>query len=260
MEHTPLRCMPCIESVTQLDRCRGDAAYTSSVPSVRVDTPAPHQTQQVQACPSTASGKAADGAPEGQHPEGLLEEDDDAIQGGDVKGSDDDDEPQWAIEPYISPERAGRLKREAESIWHKMTHLPKNPFCQICNECKAQRRQCRRGQGFGGPTPINFGDCVTMDHIIQRGEFSKSFLGHEEALLLFDRATGYMGCFPVLQKDALHTINSITEFRGLEYLHRVHTDGAKELKAACDQLEFFHTSSDAGNPKKMESLKSKSGF
>ena len=62
----------------------------------------------------------------------------------------DDDEVPWSIEPYTSLERAGRLKKEADSIWHKMTHLPKDPFCTICNECKAQRRQCRRGQGFGG--------------------------------------------------------------------------------------------------------------
>ena len=91
---------------------------------------------------------------------------------------------------------------------------------------------------------------MTMDHIIQRGEFSKSFLGHEEAILIFDRATGYIDCFPVLKKDLMFSINALTEFRGLEYLHRIHTDGAKELKAACDQLGFFHTSSDAGNPKK----------
>ena len=107
--------------------------------------------------PSPASGEVVDDTPEGQDRHGVSEEADDAIQEADAP--DDEDDAPWSIEPYISPERAARYKREAQSIWHKMTHLPKNPFCTICNECKAQRRQCRRGQGFGGPKPLSFGDC-----------------------------------------------------------------------------------------------------
>ena len=99
----------------------------------------------------------------------------------DDSGSDEVD-----IEPaeaqYMSAKRREQLMREAQSVWHMMTHLPKNPFCQICNECKAQKRQCRKGGGFGGRQPVVFGDCVTADHIVSRTDMSRSFQGHEKTL------------------------------------------------------------------------------
>ena len=33
---------------------------------------------------------------------------------------------------------------EAPSRAHQMTHLPKNPFCDVCSKAKMQRKQQRR--------------------------------------------------------------------------------------------------------------------
>ena len=57
-----------------------------------------------------------------------------------------------------------RLKNEAFSLKHLLTHLPKNPFCKTCQRAKPQRKQHRRRTKTLGPVPQNFGDQGTADH------------------------------------------------------------------------------------------------
>ena len=54
-----------------------------------------------------------------------------------------------------------------------MTHLPKNPYCDVCNKAKMQRRQKRKkvpklvpDEG-ADPPPKKFGDQVIGDHFIK---------------------------------------------------------------------------------------------
>lgn len=60
-----------------------------------------------------------------------------------------------------------------------MTHFPKNPFCSHCRSCVAKRRKCRRGPGgLGDHRDLRkFGECVTLDHLICRGELAEGIKG-----------------------------------------------------------------------------------
>ena len=43
------------------------------------------------------------------------------------------------------PKVTSRLKDEAKSIVHQLTHTPKNPFCGACQRGKMRERYSRRG-------------------------------------------------------------------------------------------------------------------
>ena len=53
--------------------------------------------------------------------------------------ADQDEEPNEGV-PLA---RGQGLREEAKSLNHRMTHFPKNPFCDICQRAKAQRASLR---------------------------------------------------------------------------------------------------------------------
>ena len=100
------------------------------------------------------------------------------------------------LEAADVPEAAGWSKEfistkrlEAASIKHQMIHYPKNPFCRHCGACIAIRRQCRRGPGrLGNLDELKkFGDCVTLDTIISRGELSEGIKKEQDGVFMLDR-------------------------------------------------------------------------
>ena len=54
-----------------------------------------------------------------------------------------------------------------------MTHLPKNPFCEVCSKAKIQRTQKRKAATKAVPDgppkkpPVKCGEQVTGDHFIE---------------------------------------------------------------------------------------------
>ena len=76
-------------------------------------------------------------------------------------------EPDPGLPEERSPEEVNRLKKEAVSTRHLLTHLPKNPFCDACRRAKAKRPQ-RRQKGNRPaelPPPDHFGEQCTADHV-----------------------------------------------------------------------------------------------
>ena len=66
-------------------------------------------------------------------------------------------------------------EEEAQSREHMMTHLPTNPYCEVCSKAKIQRKQKRntvvRLVPYGIPkkAPAKLGEQVTGDHFIKNG-------------------------------------------------------------------------------------------
>ena len=114
--------------------------------------------------------------------------------------------------------RAGArdLRREALSINHLMTHVPKNPYCEACRVAKRQFRPHLRGgaQRVRRDPPERFGDEVTADHIIVRAAHSQGIHGEQTCLVIADRATGYWDAFPLVDKTAASALWGINEFMG----------------------------------------------
>ena len=92
-----------------------------------------------------------------------------------------------------------------------------------------QHKACRRGSSLG-PVPESFGDQVTADHIISRSTASQGLTGEKNALVLLDRATGYIECYPLGTKSSSDTWDAFNEFLGpAGYIRSLYTDDSPEL-------------------------------
>ena len=73
----------------------------------------------------------------------------------------------------VVPERESRecrLRKEARSLLHQMSHLPKNPFCKVCQETQVKAAQARRRDRTVKDAPRRFGDLLLGDHLVMPGE------------------------------------------------------------------------------------------
>ena len=79
-----------------------------------------------------------------------------------------------------------------------ITHLPKDPDCPICNQCKIQRQQCRRkkhGKPDDLPEPTQFAHSLTADHQILN-EVQASRKEHRVSLISLDWFTHWLQGYP----------------------------------------------------------------
>ena len=86
---------------------------------------------------------------------------------------EDDDPSADTEEDTNNPRRAldkESLMREAISLTHLCTHLPKNPYCTACMRSKVNQRQRRPGPKKHYIEATKFGDSVTGDHLISSGK------------------------------------------------------------------------------------------
>ena len=155
------------------------------------------------------------------------------------------------------PRPQGTLE-EAQSRAHQMTHLPKNPFCDVCSKAKMQRRQKRRKSSKLIPDddarspPTSFGEQVTGDHFI------KNSLGDEDedpnfpistvAVVLFDRATKWLAAYPKATKTTYHIIEAL-HFAGPGGKNAsFYSDNAPELVVAATACHWLHATATTGMP------------
>ena len=92
--------------------------------------------------------------------------------------------------------RAQRLQAEARSIQHRMCHIPKNPYCDICRRSRMYRRKVTRKRhdplGARGALEevTKFGQRLALDFIV----VNKSHANDKEAVVLVirDKYSGYI--------------------------------------------------------------------
>ena len=82
----------------------------------------------------------------------LEERDKEQSSSGDEKG-----------EQVIHPAEIS-LREEANSLYHLLTHKPKNPFCESCRRAKMKEK--RKYSGSYRNTTTRWGQLVTGDHIV----------------------------------------------------------------------------------------------
>ena len=136
-----------------------------------------------------------------------------------------------------------RLKAEAESLEHQMTHEPMNPFCAECYRAKMQKSQARKKSARGaalGPPPENFGDQVTADSLFAADAESVGLDDDSCALLRLDRGTEYIDAFPMADKTAESCGAALLDFAGPnDYISELYTDGAPELIRAAQDAKWI---------------------
>ena len=112
--------------------------------------------------------------------------------------------------------------REANTLAHCFTHKPKNPYCIHCARGKVQRATIHKGTMQLGPTPANFGDQCTCDHLISRNDGGELINVEDEALMewggasnglvMYDRATGYKELYPQAKRDTESCVEAFNDW------------------------------------------------
>ena len=89
--------------------------------------------------PATAAGSSSDPVPPSIVPPPPVPPGLDEMSEEESIDSDLDE----TIDPS-APEREKELRREARSLEHLMTHLPKNKYCKYCRRAKLYKKGARR--------------------------------------------------------------------------------------------------------------------
>ena len=121
--------------------------------------------------------------------------------------------PDEVEEAGVDPGQEVRdLKVEATSLKHLMTHFPKNPHCTACQRAKMTTTPARKTYR-PGPEPQAFGENVTADHVVIN-EHDEGVGGERAALVVLDRGTGWIDCYPVADKSADEATRALGDFVG----------------------------------------------
>ena len=118
--------------------------------------------------------------------------------------------------------------------------MPKNPHCKACQRAKPQHKPHKRSVGLG-PRPVEFGDEITADHIIAEADISRGMGGHKEALVVLDRATRWIDCYPLRTKTWEDVLKSLIDFRDpRDVVKLVYSDNAGEIIKALTKIQAAH--------------------
>ena len=157
-----------------------------------------------------------------------------------------------AVEPSIpKPSKEQRLRAEAVSLDHLLTHTPKNPYCISCMRGKMQQAHTsdRSKQLNRDPEPTAFGENVTADHFFARDEYGGRAGPDEAGLVVYDRGTEWIDCFPVPDKSGDESYNALNQFAGpKDNVQLFYSDNAPELLKAAKQLGWKPGTSTPGRP------------
>ena len=150
---------------------------------------------------SSGSGAAPDEARAAEREAQAVPADTDPMNEDENVGDQDEadlvDRPVVIRAPHDDDGRivqARDRKAEAQSMWHLMTHSPKNEHCDTCKAVKLQRRPARRATASHDVDDAceKFGDVVSTDHIITSITSDQGFRCERYAVVIIDRATRWI--------------------------------------------------------------------
>ena len=119
--------------------------------------------------------------------------------------------------PEVLMTKNEKLKEDATSISHMMTHVPKNPFCITCQRSKMQAKPAtdRKGKrSDGSDKPKGFGTEVTADHFIAKDAIDQPISGDKVGLVIHCRGSDWLDIFACPTNDAGSTETSFINFQG----------------------------------------------
>ena len=158
-----------------------------------------------------------------------------------------DDEGEEDEEESLNKEQ--RLRKEAATIEHQMSHYPKNPTCSICQRSRMYKKRTTKFRADpladrGSLDPVTaFGERIATDFIIVR----KLKSGRENAVqVIRDEFSGWLRAYPIATRDTDSVVRNILTFLGPSCRHSCimcKSDQAPEIVAACKRLGFVHEDS-----------------
>ena len=139
------------------------------------------------------------------------------------------------------------LKAEAKSIHHLMTHVPKNPYCEVCKRAKMHKPPSYQVGGTRTIEAKSFGDHITgADHVIVQQDKDSEIEESRLALVVKDVKTAFLYAYPSALKSEEECIASLQHFvSSADKVGNFYSDNAKELKRAAKKHGWRHELSKA---------------
>jgi len=86
------------------------------------------------------------------------------------------------------------------------------------------------------------------DRVYAHSDIMEGFTGDLDALVIYDRGTKFIDCYPLRSKSSDDAYTAFQDFRGTKYLDLVYVDNSLELKKAVEDLGFPRRTSQPGVP------------
>ena len=131
--------------------------------------------------------------------------------------------------------------------------MPKNPYCASCMRAKMQAKPARsiknRARDADYVAPTKFGEKVTADHLIARGEEDHGFNDSRAAIVIYDLGSKWIECHAAADKSADMTREAMNNFQGsTDVVQSFYSDSSPELNAAARQMGWVHPKATPGRP------------
>ena len=137
-----------------------------------------------------------------------------------------------------------RLRAEAKSVQHLMTHRPKNPYCPVCQRAKMMAPHARKLGGSSTIKSEKYGDHLTIDHIITRDLRDYGFDDQKVGFVVKDVCTKFRYVYPDATKEGEQCYENLLHFTGADdEIGVIYSDNAPELEYAVKKLGVRHNTS-----------------
>ena len=127
-----------------------------------------------------------------------------------------------------------KLKEEAVSMAHLISHRIKNPYCQACVRGKMRHLYTKKG-AFQRELK-EWGDVVTLDFVFPEDQMDDDFV--MKMLTVKDIYTNFIGAYPVDTRSEVNVRNSLKFFTGDRKIKLLYGDNAEEFEKAAETLEI----------------------
>jgi len=164
----------------------------------------------------------------------------------DAAEGDEDDIEVDVVEGESRVAKRGTLKREANSLNHKLTHRYKNPYCDSCIRAKMKHFKTRRG-AYKRELK-KFGDLITFDAVDTSKVHDDVLVLEKEVLVVRDCFTGIIGAYPSDRMTKDDVVRSVTQFIGAKKVRQAYSDHAPQFIEAMNEMKIPIDHSLPGRP------------
>ena len=188
-------------------------------------------------------GTPIDGPPDGEETD-VEDEGHGAPE--EVAEGDEDDIEIDVVEGESRVAKRGTLKREANSLNHKLTHRYKNPYCDSCIRAKMKHFKTRRGSYKRELK--KFGDLITFDAVDTSKVHDDVLVLEKEVLVVRDCFTGIIGAYPSDRMTKDDVVRAVKQFIGAKKVRQAYSDHAPQFIEAMNEMKIPIDHSLPGRP------------
>ena len=163
-----------------------------------------------------------------------------------VAEGDEDDIEIDVVEGESRVAKRGTLKREANSLKHKLTHRYKNPYCDSCIRAKMKHFKTRRGSYKRELK--KFGDLITFDAVDTSKVHDDVLILEKEVLVVRDCFTGIIGAYPSDRMSKDDVVRAVKQFIGAKKVRQAYSDHAPQFIEAMNEMKIPIDHSLPGRP------------